>query len=681
MKKKVRLGIRAKLFTSVILTVVLIFATIAGIIYFNARSVILDSVKTELTYEKHNITDHVELVFETAGRSVGQLNSNDYIKNYMKAALSKETVKTTEGYGSLIKTLQQIQRENSNFLNVYVGVDAINTLIVYDEFELPADFDMQGRDWYQQAVQNPDKLTVTSAYIDTATKKMVVTVSMAVKDENGAILGVAGADIALDEISELMKEFTFKETGYAILKDDRGLFLYHPNTELILNEEKVPEITEWDAVDTKFAAKETGLDIFNLSDQDMYVSYAPVEISDWSVALVVPIKEAEESLESFKFIFGVSIVTAIVLLSVILFLVSSSILKQIPSLLKAFKGAAGGNLTVRAEVMSKDELGELAEGFNSMITSQQQIIHSVVDVTGSIFNVVNQTEKNVYELNGSIEEVSATTEELSAGMEETAASMQEMNASSTEIGQAADSIAQKAQEGSEAAKEISERAEELKRSAVISRKNAHDVYNNTHDRLKKAIDESEAINQIEVLSQAILAITAQTNLLALNAAIEAARAGEAGKGFAVVADEIRRLAEDSKNAATEIQGVTATVLNAVGKLVESSEEMLGFVDRQVIKDYETLVETGEQYSNDAAFVDKLVTDFSATAQQLTASIENMLRAINEVTSATNEGAEGTTTIASRSTAIVNQSSDIVNKMNGMKESAEKLTEVVSKFEV
>ncbi|MBU3110281.1 hypothetical protein KPL55_01800 [Clostridium lacusfryxellense] len=125
------------------------------------------------------------------------------------------------------------------------------------------------------------------------------------------------------------------------------------------------------------------------------------------------------------------------------------------------------------------------------------------------------------------------------------------------------------------------------------------------------------IDKVVTLADSILQIASKTNLLALNAAIEATRAGEEGKGFAVVADEVRKLAENSKNTVKEIQRVTMVVVASVENLSESSAEVLAFIDNQVVKDYVAMLKTGEEYNKDAEFINNLVTDFSANAEELT----------------------------------------------------------------
>jgi methyl-accepting chemotaxis protein len=268
----------------------------------------------------------------------------------------------------------------------------------------------------------------------------------------------------------------------------------------------------------------------------------------------------------------------------------------------------------------KDETGEMARAAQSMVESTRKTVQTILGESEHIDMSLDASEKNIVELNTSIEEVSATTEQISAQMEETAATMQEMNATSTDIESTVVSISNKAQEGLNSAKEIADRASSLKLSAKTSQENANGIYLETNKKLKDAIEQSKQIEKISILSDSIMQITSQTNLLSLNAAIEAARAGEAGKGFAVVADEIRQLAENSKDAVNEIQNVTKAVVSSVENLISSSQEVLSFIEQQVIKDYDSFVKTGEDYSNDSEFINGLVSDFSNSAINLKESI-------------------------------------------------------------
>lgn len=157
-----------------------------------------------------------------------------------------------------------------------------------------------------------------------------------------------------------------------------------------------------------------------------------------------------------------------------------------------------------------------------------------------------------------------------------------------------------------------------KTSFCVYLKNALNVYEKAKEGLQNAIGKSKAVQHINELSESILDITSQTNLLALNAAIEAARAGEAGKGFAVVAEEIRKLAESSRSAVSRIQDVTKVIFEAVENLSNNSNEILDYIDKQVLNDYENLVKVSEQYSMSKAIAEiaKLLPKKQAVHQAL-----------------------------------------------------------------
>ncbi|MVX64364.1 methyl-accepting chemotaxis protein [Clostridium chromiireducens] len=382
----------------------------------------------------------------------------------------------------------------------------------------------------------------------------------------------------------------------------------------------------------------------------------------------------------------ISIISAIMI--AIGFIISIFIAKYITKDLEIVRNDinsfAKGDFSVKMNMKPlsrKDEIGYIGKAIESMQGGIKSIISDVIKETDVIQENVRNTNEQLNKLQIDIESISATTQQLSAGLEETSASTHEMNETASEIELSVEETAMKAKEGKEAARKIKQRAEELKVKALTSNEKAQNVYNKTHASMVKSIEKTRTIEKIKILSDTILSISEQTNLLALNAAIEAARAGEAGKGFTVVAEEVRKLAEDSKEAAGGIQSMTQTVIQSVDSLVSESKNMLQFIDENVLKDYETLVETGEQYSNDASFVDNLVSDFSSTAEKLSESISNIVHIINEVSSAATEGANGSTNIAGKTIDIANSIREVILQAELTKESSDRLLEEIQEFKV
>lgn len=327
----------------------------------------------------------------------------------------------------------------------------------------------------------------------------------------------------------------------------------------------------------------------------------------------------------------------------------------------------------------RDDFGKLAGSIESMRTEMNGLIGEVKSQATEITGMVQEIDTNIQALDEEIENVSATTEELAAGMQETAASSEEINAMSHEIESAAKSIATRSQDGAMEADDIRDRAVSIKKTTTENDKRTKAIHAEINEGLTKALEDIKVVDQIGVLAESIMEITGQTNLLALNASIEAARAGEAGKGFAVVADEIRVLAEQSKAAVVHIQDVTKNVVESVTNLADGAKKLLEFVGTDVVDSFAGFSDMADSYSNDAGSIDGLVTDFSASSEQLLASINGVMDAIGEVSKAATEGATGTNDIAEKTGVVVEKAAEIKEKAEAAHAAADRLQKNVERF--
>ena len=369
-------------------------------------------------------------------------------------------------------------------------------------------------------------------------------------------------------------------------------------------------------------------------------------------------------------IIGIAVVMEVILI-LVLTLITASIVKPLKKSLTHIDEIAQGDFSKEFEqdlLKRKDDFGQLADSLEKMRSEMKELIGEVKSEALEITGMVQEIDTSIRALDDQIENVSAT-----------AASSEEMNAMSHEIESAAKSIAERSQDGANEADEIRERAVKIKKDTDENDRRTRSIHEEINESLTKALEDIKVVDQINVLAKSIMDITGQTNLLALNASIEAARAGEAGKGFAVVADEIRVLAEQSKAAVAHIQEVTGNVTAAVENLANDAERLLEFVGNDVVESLGGFAEMANSYNSDAANVDSLVTDFSASSEQLLASINGVMDAISDVSKTATEGATGTTDIAEKVGNVVQEAEAIKQKAETTYHSAEKLQKNVERF--
>ncbi|MEY8416980.1 methyl-accepting chemotaxis protein [Tissierella praeacuta] len=544
------------------------------------------------------------------------------------------------------------------------------------------------RDYYIEALSG--KVVVSDPIVSKTDNKVVICYAVPIK-EGSTIKGVLIANRDGNVLSDFTSDMQYGENGAVFMINKQGTTVANKDRNLVMEMDNIiedakddPELQSFAEMEKRMIEEEDGVGEYIYKGVAKYMGFAPVEGTNWLLAITAPKSEVMSEVNGLAVSMLIISIIYILIGLVITFFIAGSISNPIKEASDYLNVVATGNFTgaVPIKLMEmKDETGILANAIDTMQQSVKDIIKEVAEESFNVSQMLISIDENMGQLNKSIEEISATTEELSAGTEENAASTEEMSATSTEIERAIESTASKAQEGAIMVNEINNMSQEMKKKAISSREAAIEIYRNTKIDLETAIKQSEAVNQINELSEAILEITSQTNLLALNAAIEAARAGEAGKGFAVVADEIRKLAEGSKNTVSRIQEVTKVIFEAVNNLSSNSSEIMDFIDKKVLNDYEDLVNASEQYGQNSIGINDVVNEFSATSEELLASMQNMVRAIDEIAIAANEEAQGATSIAQETSVITEMSDDVIKLAKLAKEKSESLLKVVSKFTV
>ena len=369
----------------------------------------------------------------------------------------------------------------------------------------------------------------------------------------------------------------------------------------------------------------------------------------------------------------------IVLGAIVAFFISKRIVKPLLALKQYVDEVAKGNLAAkRFEMKGKDELSKLSFG---------------------VFHMVDDLRDIISQIGSNAEQVAATSEELSAGSEQTSASIEQVTVSMQEVAtgsdkqtEAVESIGSNINGISKKMNEMTKYVEQVNTKATDTTKTAEhgkDIIQNAVEKMGTTTEmiqsTSEVVNRLNNYSKEIGQIVSliteiadQTNLLALNASIEAARAGEHGKGFAVVAEEVRKLADQSREAANDISdridSIKTESENAVDSMSTSTENL------KVSSD--AFDEAGEAFKAiylDVSNLASQMNKFSQSIENMNSGVSNIVESMEEVSVIVEQNSGSIQNVAAAAEEQTASMEEITASSNNLATMAEQLRNAIHKF--
>ncbi len=415
--------------------------------------------------------------------------------------------------------------------------------------------------------------------------------------------------------------------------------------------------------------------------------YAPIVDENNQVIGVVGVDCKAESITEYMNSLNLVLVIAVILAIVAAILGSILIVKRVTrnirKIVKKIDDVVhnDGNLTKAIEMKSGDETELIADLFNEFL----QIVRQVISQLNNTAHLIRSGSKNIMlEIDSSgvkMGDVADRIQNLNAMMEETTASMIQIRDSIKSVNKTSELIRKQADEGMRFSDEANLRADTTRKELVARRENSEEVAKKITDILTEKIAQAQAVNEIEELSGKIINISNQNNLLALNASIEAARAGEAGKGFAVVADEIANMAIGTKEAAEKISKVSTTSIQVVQDLTDAALELIHFIHTEVMKDYVSFEQIGDNYTKGSQMTFEFMKQFSAAADELKQAMEFIKETTEDVTLAVEDGANDIGTVAVSTEELKSGFDKIDMLLHGSEKAIDELETTVSQFTV
>jgi len=491
----------------------------------------------------------------------------------------------------------------------YAGSDTYGALGNYSTWVLEEEFypleilnDPDADQWYNEP-RDRGRMTVSDffEYEYPDGMKTVVAIGMPLFSPSGGFIGVAGCDFEVGSLHDGISAVKIYDNGYLTLISEGGGIVSTKEEagngqDMSFFPWMTPEIRRQVESGKPFSFEYESA----LLEDEVFAYSLPIELGNsgklWTIIVSIPRGEINHFADRLSVIIVIMGVVFVLLTILILSLISRTITIPLKRAIGFAGEISGGNLQTRFENVRKDELGNLADALNNMKDNLVEIITSIRDSTEQFRAGSSQLNRSATQISEGANQQASGVEEISSNMEELLSNIQQNSDNANHSNKLAREASGSAQQGGEAVED-------------------------TVDAMKTI---AEKIAVIEEISR-------NTNMLALNAAIEAARAGEAGKGFAVVASEVRKLAENSSNAASEITSIAGESVARAEKAGEVISKMVPDIRKTADLIQEISAASAEQ-SHGSEQVNSAILQMSQVVQQNVGVADDMAAMAEELDS-------------------------------------------------
>lgn len=542
--------------------------------------------------------------------------------------------------------------------------------------------DLSNRNYINQALQSGE-LVVADPVISAFSNQLVVPiVQPIIPPGQRQAVGLIGMTMRLEYLQDMVQGMTVDGVnGHGVIINNQMITIAHVEDKYLGNTRALQDgNAAFRTIMSRMAQGEKALEVYEFNGLPKIMAFAPVERAGWSVALTADLKDVLAPVNVLRNTTIWVALIAIIIASLIAYFVADFTVKPVLQVQNVAEALANGDLSQTVEVRVQDEIGRMAQAINQAITNLRALIGQVAEIS---------------------ENVASSAEELSAASEEVGQATQQVADAVNQMARAADQQAKDSQDMSESVDNLSSTISQVAASSQTMTKDADNVVGVANDGgqlVEQTVEQmavikdvsaliGEAINRLGHMSKeigqivdVIAGIADQTNLLALNAAIEAARAGEQGRGFAVVAEEVRKLAEQSREAALQIAELITNTQAEMEKAVEAQDKNSAEVENGIV----AINKTGGAFTAITEAVQMIVNqiqEVSAATQQLAAGSNEIIKEVESVAAIAEEAAAGTEEISASAEEQNASVEEIAASAQSLAEMAEQLQVAVTRFKL
>jgi methyl-accepting chemotaxis protein len=672
-------GIRAKLTLGLVLIILLTLGLLGSGGYFLSHNYLLRSVEenslsigTDYANRSRNYMYEVQVRLECLAATEQIRKSAD--ETIIRAQLDE--------YRKLIPQVNNINYVDLNGKGI--RADGSRT-------------DVKDREYFKKVIATKQPF-VSEVIISSSTGKPAVVVCVPVTNQ-GQMTGMVTGTVLLEQMAPIVDKIKFKESGYGVIVDLEGLVLVDPVRsdfvgKLNLTQKNVkPElklgITSLDEqlirlLHTASQEGKQGWGEYHFEESSRIGVVTPITLAGgqrWVLLVSAPKAEVVKELKVFKQMMVAISLFCIMIAFWITYMISGRFVQPIIHLKEEATKIADGDLQLRSvSVRRRDEMGDLANYFAMMSENLRKLIFQVQKKAGEVLAASEMLTHGAHQAAQAANQVATTITDIATGgaiqqklVKDTAnfttmiaTSIEKMTENAQQVELAMNKTATSASNGGKIIENVVQQMENIDQEVV-----------QLGTVIRKLGERSSEIGQIV---DTITGISGQTNLLALNAAIEAARAGESGRGFAVVAEEVRKLAEQSKEAAQQIAELIWEIQKDTTKAVSAMEA--GIQEAKI--GTQVAISAGHSFQEIDINVQHVSTQFQGITmaiRQLASGSEEIVRAVGEIELITCQAVGQTQTVAASTEEQSATMQEIAASSQGLEKLAEDLQEAARKFRI
>ncbi len=516
----------------------------------------------------------------------------------------------------------------------------------------------------------------------------IISVAVPIKDSKDKIKGVLFSNISTSELNKFVQSMRVGKSGYCFIINKDGTKVAHKNLTLVLNKDntiknslKDSSLKELSDIEKNMIQGKSGSGYYRQKGEEMLLAYAPISGVNWYLGLVIDKNEIMSSVNALKY--RMAAATFIFILAGIF--VGIIIARQIKKPLSNIREYAGElsnfNLSYKIDIKSKDEFGQTVVDLNSALKNIKNMIEYAKDEGLAALNSSNYVNHMFQESEWEIKIISDKTSEITSNMQGVMNSIKEVEESIFSIKNKIENTVNEANSGLNLADNINKKAVSMGDDIENSAHNIEKYYEDSSEKLKESFETIKVVKNISKMLNEMKDVSKKTKILALNALIEASHAGKYGSGFMVVAKEVKKLANKCSDMADNMQNDIKSIIMAVGILVDSSRDVLGFVEKKVMTDYIKVVDISKEYQNGGIKMTGVIKKFYGLMEDINRSQQDLSNIIEKIGASVDKCTDAVSNISSSMNSIKEKDADIALNTDKNAKEAEKLMNIVGQFKI